>query len=829
MARGERDKPDPSVIVADGEKRSTRAKAPTRPYDDVINPDTKSTSTSKRKTSEVTEPIELDSDIDEVPPPKRSKRKPATTTVPISSAEEELSLEDGTPQEQNASTEVTGNSTGTGEQQLSSSTPGTAPVHVQLIPAAIERNNPTADLKHFFSSVYNALNTKGVMAPHWDCTICTKAKASQTRFVKDPSTGRRHLESSHRGAYLKWCDENNFQSMLPKDSKARWAAERASKNLTQTSLNLPAAPLKEVKIPYSDWNLLRAALKWLAKTDQPLSALEDVDFVTMMEIAARAPDGKIKLPDRHTTRQELLNWLGEVLRSIMAHLNSKHCTGQISLTCDAWDAENNDAYFATTAHWIDETMTSSLTIWKLCMALIGFVRLTGSHSGERLGQTLFKVVRRVGIEKRIGHVTCDNASNNDTMMEEFARLMDDWDFLSGERRLWCLAHIINLAVQAFIKTYSKSKHYDPQEPEVHEPSEKGDEVGKVRAITVKACGGSQRKEKFLDAQRQRGIEKPAHLLLDMKVRWSSTFIMTHRAWERHELADDSQHEFSADKYPTLHRGIPALETLHAAWSSRCDNEKYARFRNALTAGIEVIEKYYNLTSNSGVHILAMVLDPASKLSYFREHWSEDEQKEVDTYLRKVFRKRHEKLNATQDSSTMGHSSTQRRRKHLVDHDSDDESQQSSMPATATNIEAWEVEYNKWVQTPTEDIDDEASRVEWWGANSKCIGPTWTSIARDILPIMASSVSSERAFSAGGLTITDQRNRLHGDVVEALQILKSLFKKDNGDAIFKQTHSSALESKLEEAEIEEGEAMKSVKQKEASFILELDVDCDEVLC
>ncbi|KAI3616226.1 hat family dimerization domain-containing protein [Moniliophthora roreri] len=130
--------------------------------------------------------------------------------------------------------------------------------------------------------------------------------------------------------------------------------------------------------------------------------------------------------------------------------------------------------------------------------------------------------------------------------------------------------------------------------------------------------------------------------------------------------------------------------------------------------------------------------------------------------------------------------------HLVDHDSDDESQQSSTPATATNIEAWEVEYNKWVQTPTEDIDDEASQVEWWEANGKHIGPTWTSIAQNILPIMASSVSSERAFSAGGLTITDWQNRLHGDV-EALQILKSLFKEDDSDAIFKQTHSSALES------------------------------------
>lgn len=43
--------------------------------------------------------------------------------------------------------------------------------------------------------------------------------------------------------------------------------------------------------------------------------------------------------------------------------------------------------------------------------------------------------------------------------------------------------------------------------------------------------------------------------------------------------------------------------------------------------------------------------------------------------------------------------------------------------------------------------------------------------------MASSVSSERAFSAAGITICKRRNRLDGDIVEALQCLKSLLHQD----------------------------------------------------
>jgi len=43
--------------------------------------------------------------------------------------------------------------------------------------------------------------------------------------------------------------------------------------------------------------------------------------------------------------------------------------------------------------------------------------------------------------------------------------------------------------------------------------------------------------------------------------------------------------------------------------------------------------------------------------------------------------------------------------------------------------------------------------------------------------MASSVSSERAFSAAGITISKRRNRLKGDIVEALQCLKCLYRRD----------------------------------------------------
>ncbi|KAJ7855308.1 hypothetical protein B0H14DRAFT_3449096 [Mycena olivaceomarginata] len=92
----------------------------------------------------------------------------------------------------------------------------------------------------------------------------------------------------------------------------------------------------------------------------------------------------------------------------------------------------------------------------------------------------------------VGWVTVDNASNNGTMMVEFAyqirrathRLYD-----GKARHLRCLAHIVNLATQAVIKTYSTSKCYNPHAPEEHIPDlneDHRDVLGLVRAIAVKA-------------------------------------------------------------------------------------------------------------------------------------------------------------------------------------------------------------------------------------------------------------------------------------------------------------------------------------------------------
>ncbi|KAF8240516.1 hypothetical protein L208DRAFT_1231977 [Tricholoma matsutake] len=69
----------------------------------------------------------------------------------------------------------------------------------------------------------------------------------------------------------------------------------------------------------------------------------------------------------------------------------------------------------------------------------------------------------------------------------------------------CLAHVINLAMQMLISTYSKLPHFDPKQLDAHILTSR-DEVGLVRAILLmpltsyQECSSSKRKEMWRTIQ-----------------------------------------------------------------------------------------------------------------------------------------------------------------------------------------------------------------------------------------------------------------------------------------------------------------------------------------
>ena len=169
-------------------------------------------------------------------------------------------------------------------------------------------------------------------------------------------------------------------------------------------------------------------------------------------------------------------------------------------------------------------------------------------------------------------------------------------------------------------------------------------------------------------------------------------------------------------------------------------------------------------------------------------------------------------------------------------DSDVEMESTAIPVIESSAKPWKKDFVHWMEHE-EIVPEGMDAITWWGVSASDVlmaflctyllmqqlnqerYPVWASMALDYLAIMASSVSSERAFSSSGITISKRRNRLKGDIVEALQVLKCAIRTDL--LVRLPMPSSLLEKELEEEEACEeelgNEVAAALKKGEEDFL------------
>jgi hypothetical protein len=138
----------------------------------------------------------------------------------------------------------------------------------------------------------------------------------------------------------------------------------------------------------------------------------------------------------------------------------------LSFATDAWTSPNHKAYVAVTIHFEKKGIPVSM--------LLDLIQVATSHSGVNLANAFAKVLEDFGISDKVSNkylttqspmslltctqilsITCDNASNNDTMIEELGDLVDA--FPGEASRTRCFAHIINLIAKSIIKQFDIPK------------------------------------------------------------------------------------------------------------------------------------------------------------------------------------------------------------------------------------------------------------------------------------------------------------------------------------------------------------------------------------
>ena len=272
---------------------------------------------------------------------------------------------------------------------------------------------------------------------------------TRKNIAADSSTVQCHLAHNHSHVYHKWCKQNDVslnaksrywpvqECIKPSDA---WCTHCSSCQIDSDPLYIRQFSVSCNQMDDMYRSGMHAVTQQLAPGScfQSLCVPEHTTFHDMIQMALHGPRDGINIPSHKATWIGILDLFCKFMNDIKTNLTvslthitriqlltvMKAAKGHISLTSDAWTAGNGNRYFVVISHWIEEAATMK---WELKMAIITFIHVMKSHSGNWMGQALFKVCKHVGIEKKVssaitlrllwfcsqvGHITGDNASNN---------------------------------------------------------------------------------------------------------------------------------------------------------------------------------------------------------------------------------------------------------------------------------------------------------------------------------------------------------------------------------------------------------------------------------
>ena len=118
--------------------------------------------------------------------------------------------------------------------------------------------------------------------------------------------------------------------------------------------------------------------------------------------------------------------------------NSGSC---VNISFDAWSSDTRLSLLGVIAH----LLTGELLELKILLLGLPFI---SNHSGAEQARVLLILLKEYRIDHdKLGWFVLDNATNNDTAMEELSKSIP---FNSRKKRLRCAGNMINLAANSFL-------------------------------------------------------------------------------------------------------------------------------------------------------------------------------------------------------------------------------------------------------------------------------------------------------------------------------------------------------------------------------------------
>ncbi|RXW14793.1 hypothetical protein EST38_g11056 [Candolleomyces aberdarensis] len=242
------------------------------------------------------------------------------------------------------------------------------------------------------------------------------------------------------------------QAINANDLAVTQQALAASKTLADGSITATFERTGKGKVTYSTKPLTYQetrveSVRWVTESMRPASIVGDRGYHKLMKTGRP----HMKLPSPQTVSCDV-HVIFKNVRACIAEL-LKNYDGRLNFATDAWTSPNHRPFIAVTVHMEKNGEP-------LCM-LLDIVELSVSHSGVNLAAAFVDILRSYGIEHKLLSVTCNNASSNDTMINEIAKLI--LSYPGAVNRVRCLAHVVNLVVKIILWQFNSRRRVKTSE------------------------------------------------------------------------------------------------------------------------------------------------------------------------------------------------------------------------------------------------------------------------------------------------------------------------------------------------------------------------------
>ncbi|KAK3212173.1 hypothetical protein Dsin_016879 [Dipteronia sinensis] len=485
----------------------------------------------------------------------------------------------------------------------------------------------------------------------------------------------------------------------------------------------PRAKYGSVTTWHYDAAHARECLAWyIAQTDQPINF---GDCVFFQEFITSAFCPQMQIVYRTTTRNDLIKIFKTQRDDLTAEL--QHLTVSIALTSDIWNACSKHDYLCVTGHYLD----SECRIQK---KILGFRPMDFAHIADNIFAVILSVLQTYDITHRILSITLDNASANTKSIALFTER--NIPQAGGYFFHQCYAcYIINLVVQSGLKEVSNH-------------------IEHIRDAISWIGSSNPRFQEFGRHCTLNGL-LPRRFQTDMPVFYNATVTL------------------SGVYYPTSSQAIHQIVEMSDMLNTYREDDLLG---DAVVAKETKFKKYWS--EMPFLYALGVIVDPRIKLAgleylveFTGNKLSIDYSDQITDIRNKLFEvfsiyeRRfggvHTEPSPELDTQPLPTSwSILKRRKK--------DKSTSSSSSTTRSAASSGAELNRFLEAQF-DADENTENFDlllWWKTYSYRY-PVLSHLARDILVIPVSTVSSEQAFSTSGRIIEPRRNCLTPKMVEVL--------------------------------------------------------------